>query len=444
MSFVGSNILAGASGQGGDSGYKIERSLRFNSADNSSLGKVFSSGSGSTKSTHSFWIKRCKPGEAHYYASAGESNADSSQIGFGYNSHDVLFFTIYRGGMVALVETTRLFRDPSAWYNIVIIYDSTLATANDRVQIWVNGVRETEFNTNTQPAQNTVGTFGKGTGVDIGMNWNGGSLMNGYLADAHFIDGQALACTDFGEFDSNNVWQPKRYSGSYGTNYLSGATITGNPYSSSYGFHLMFNGTINASSGHSALADTSNTPYKLVLGDSGLTVNSSIKIYYYKDGGTLTINKGEASEQVITSNTGGQFSSTTYTNTQVPVFKNIELINNSGSTQGPYVSGIEIDGTLLVSSGANSFHLDFADNVEPSSYSSNTSGNPYTAGGYSWAQVFNGTTTGSVLTYATTNTTCTLPADVTWSSKIRISALNYPDGYIKINGTTLSLSLIHI
>ena len=51
---------------------------------------------------------------------------------------------------------------------------------------------------------------------------NSWSAANGhadaYLAELHFIDGQALAATDFGEYDDNGVWQPKQYSGTYGTN----------------------------------------------------------------------------------------------------------------------------------------------------------------------------------------------------------------------------------
>ena len=42
--------------------------------------------------------------------------------------------------------------------------------------------------------------------------------FDGYLADIYSIDGQALAPTDFGEFDDNNVWQPKAFDGTYGTN----------------------------------------------------------------------------------------------------------------------------------------------------------------------------------------------------------------------------------
>ena len=45
--------------------------------------------------------------------------------------------------------------------------------------------------------------------------------LNGYLADVHFIDGQALAPTDFGETDDNGVWQPKEFvPGSYNDKWL--------------------------------------------------------------------------------------------------------------------------------------------------------------------------------------------------------------------------------
>jgi hypothetical protein len=64
------------------------------------------------------------------------------------------------------------------------------------------------------------GISGQQEDVDLG-----GVGENGYLADIHFIDGQALDPTSFGEFDTNGVWQPIDASGlTYGTN----------------GFHLPF------------------------------------------------------------------------------------------------------------------------------------------------------------------------------------------------------------
>lgn len=42
--------------------------------------------------------------------------------------------------------------------------------------------------------------------------------LDGYLAEVNLIDGQALTPSSFGAFDTNGVWQPAKYTGSYGTN----------------------------------------------------------------------------------------------------------------------------------------------------------------------------------------------------------------------------------
>ena len=41
---------------------------------------------------------------------------------------------------------------------------------------------------------------------------------DGYMAEVHFIDGQALTPSSFGTTGSNGRWKPKTYSGTYGTN----------------------------------------------------------------------------------------------------------------------------------------------------------------------------------------------------------------------------------
>jgi hypothetical protein len=43
--------------------------------------------------------------------------------------------------------------------------------------------------------------------------------FDGYMAEVHHIDGQALSATDFGEFDADSgIWKPIEYTGTYGTN----------------------------------------------------------------------------------------------------------------------------------------------------------------------------------------------------------------------------------
>jgi hypothetical protein len=83
--------------------------------------------------------------------------------------------------------------------------------------------------------------------------------FNGYLADIHFIDGQALDPSSFGEFDTNGVWQPIAYAGSYGTN----------------GFHLPFSdnstaaalGTDTSGNGNTWTVNNMHSSHWLVQAD---------------------------------------------------------------------------------------------------------------------------------------------------------------------------------
>ena len=48
------------------------------------------------------------------------------------------------GGSAGNLITTRVFRDPAAWYHLVFAWDTT-ASAADRMRIYVNGVEETSL-----------------------------------------------------------------------------------------------------------------------------------------------------------------------------------------------------------------------------------------------------------------------------------------------------------
>jgi hypothetical protein len=132
------------------------------------------------------------------------------------------------GGTTIYRKSTAVFRDSSAWYHIVLAWDTTQATANDRVKIYINGLQITAFSSVSNPSQNyDEAFFNTTTAHAIGRsegNSDNYAYFSGYLADIHFIDGQALDPTSFGEFDTNGVWQPIDYAGSFGTN----------------GFHLPF------------------------------------------------------------------------------------------------------------------------------------------------------------------------------------------------------------
>ena len=200
----------------GDDGYKIDRSLRFNSGDSAYLNRTPSSAGNRKTWTWSGWVKR-STSSASAKNVLFEAAGNGFMLGFDDGTADVLRIedNFYTGGLAA--KTTAVFRDFSAWYHIVLALDTTQASSSDGIKIWVNNVLQTLTSVNyTQNYETLINST-----IDhyIGGNatWSG-RYFNGYLADIHFIDGQAAASTDFGEYDDNNVWQPKKYSGSYGTN----------------------------------------------------------------------------------------------------------------------------------------------------------------------------------------------------------------------------------
>jgi hypothetical protein len=122
--------------------------------------------------------------------------------------------TIYR-------TTSSVFRDPSAWYHIVFVWDSPNATATNRCKIFVNGT-EQSYATAPTITQNTVIAIGlasrnQGIGADTPTS-GARNFFDGYLEEVNFIDGQALTPSSFGAYNSYGVWSPAKYTGSYGTN----------------------------------------------------------------------------------------------------------------------------------------------------------------------------------------------------------------------------------
>jgi len=222
---VFNNILAGASGQAGGAGpagYEIERSLRFNSADSAYLSRTPSSAGNRKTWTWAGWVKRSELVSKTIFAQ-GVSLSERCWVRFRNDSIQVLSET----SNVPHIElrTSAVYRDISAWYHIVVSVDTTQSTASDRAKLYVNGLRVTDFTTETYPAQNTDTEVNTTNDFYIGaIQWATSNWFDGYLADVHFIDGQALDPTSFGEFDDNGIWQPIEYSGGYGLVSVADAT----------------------------------------------------------------------------------------------------------------------------------------------------------------------------------------------------------------------------
>lgn len=193
------------------------RSVRFNSADSAFLSRTPASAGNRKTWTWSGWAKRSKLGAISY-----------TLFGVGSGPFLVRFtdddggdgLRIYNNSPACSVITSSKFRDPSAWYHVVIACDTTQATASNRLKIYVNNIQQTTFSQANYPAQNDDLLWNSTNAHSIGAQSSTGSLgFDGYLALVHSIDGQALTPSSFGETSATTgQWIAKDYSGSYGTN----------------------------------------------------------------------------------------------------------------------------------------------------------------------------------------------------------------------------------
>jgi hypothetical protein len=341
---VFNNIIAGASGAAGAAGFQIDRSLRFNSADSAYLSRDFSAGNRKTW-TWSGWVKRSTLG---FKVLFGHYNTSSSPFGayIGFLTDQI---KIVSNGIFDL-GTTAQFRDASAWYHIVVAADTTLATQTDRIKLYVNGERITDFSTATWPSQNADTQINQNTEHDIGKMTNSGLHFDGYMAEIHFVDGQALAASDFGEYDDNNVWQPKDptftspNNGTTWSNGLTGSALSGYPATNG------FDGSTSTWFYAGASQTTTFTFSPAITG-------TKFEIYALSGGAwpEISVNgTGIGTHNSVwvdvSSQAGGSLST-------------IACPGASGSQSG--FAAVRVDGVILVDGaneyGTNGFHLDFSD-----------------------------------------------------------------------------------
>ena len=199
-------------------GIQLERSLRFNSGDSTYLERTPSSAGNRQTNTLSFWVKLGKTGvsDSGTVASCNSSNSDSNNISVVIRDTSVRIVGYYNNFRI----TNRILRDPTSWYHIVVAIDTTQASADNRIKIYVNGVQETSFSTSGNVSQNANLGFAQASTTRVGSRSNdgNGSYFDGYLTEVNFIDGQAYDPSYFGFTDAQTgQWRPKKYGGTYGT-----------------------------------------------------------------------------------------------------------------------------------------------------------------------------------------------------------------------------------
>lgn len=218
--------------------------------------------------TVSGWFKFHSNAGHVIFGADGSNNTSWTQLRFGGGS-GALELSSYSTNWV---RTTRLFRDFSAWYHIVLTCDSTQSTAADRIKWWVNGEQITDFSVDNRSSTSLNQSWGWNKNTTV--NNIGGENASGYgdfsVAHFHNIDGTAYQASDFGETDSTTgIWKPKSSpSVTYGNNgYFLKFSSSGSMGTDSSG-----NGNNNTIGG--SLTQTQDTPNNVFA-----SINSNWKTY---------------------------------------------------------------------------------------------------------------------------------------------------------------------
>ena len=233
------------------SGYFLNKSLRFRSSASAFLSRTPTTTGSQQIFTWSSWVKRGKLTTTSYLFASDTAGVGITFWPF-FNSSDQLSIVINGAG--TYLTTNALYRDPAAWYHVVVAVDTTQGTAANRILVYVNGAQVTSFaaanyyslsdnvriNTSAYPA------------AIAGVS----PYFDGEMAEVNFVDGQALAPTAFGATGANSQWLPKAYTGTYGTN----------------GFYLPFTNTTSTST---LVADSSGNANNWTPNNISLTAGST-------------------------------------------------------------------------------------------------------------------------------------------------------------------------
>ena len=199
-------------------GYEVSNSIRVERSDSPKLSKTQGTYTNTTNMTLSLWYKI-------------GAEVDMGFLSKFVDSENRFHLRIMAAGPLLAYNniastahyktTTAQFKDPSAWYHFMFVYDTDDSTAADRVKIYANGVRLTSFVNNTNPSDGEALKIASDTSNPIKVLCanDEDAYLSGYVSDFYYIDGDNKAPTDFGEYDEDTgIWKPIKYTGGFGNN----------------------------------------------------------------------------------------------------------------------------------------------------------------------------------------------------------------------------------
>jgi hypothetical protein len=239
------------------------------------------------------------------------------------------------------------------WYHVMVAVDTTQGANINRGKLYINGVQVINYSsqdTVTQNAQTVEWGVPSTSSSVIGATGGYGiaNILDGCVSEFYYIDGQAKSPTDFGQFDANNNWVPKAYTGTYGNN----------------GSYLPFNPPSLGNSAFAASFDSSkyislpsNSAFAFGTGDFTVEGWFNISAFNANYSTLLSTRTGGAGMDIQIYNTGGQYQLMVGNNSGAVISANNVVTPNEwahiAASRSSGTFYLFVDG-ILVASGASS------------------------------------------------------------------------------------------
>ena len=234
---LGANLMMQPTSASGFHSHQINKSMRFDKADATTLKFDLTSAGDRTSWAFSTWVKigalPASSGNNGYRTLLGSGRSGHyDYIGFATTDSHIYWQDFLGGSTPPYGITNAAFRDTSGWYHVVWVWDSDDSTQADRSRIYINGTRQSDYSASralSSGDQSDINNSGRDHVIGDSAVGDG-KVFDGLLAETIFVDGgtEDFTAETFGE-TKNGVWIPKKYSGSFGSN----------------GFHLKYEDSSN-------------------------------------------------------------------------------------------------------------------------------------------------------------------------------------------------------
>jgi len=175
----------------------------------------------STTWTWSAWVKRSKLGTSQTFLAGGNGSSSANALQIRFSSDDTLDYRSFTASNYnGRLSGGRKYRDTSAWYHFVFVWDTTQASSGNRMKAYCNGEIITGFTDIQNPSQNSIAHTADNTMFVGTDSYAGSTYFDGSMSHIHFIDGTAYDASAFGSTDSTTgEWKINTSpSVTYGTN----------------------------------------------------------------------------------------------------------------------------------------------------------------------------------------------------------------------------------